>query len=222
LIKKLLVKVGAHCGDRPIQSLDSVASYLYVGHWMTAHGFRPAKPARSREELFEGAALDFANRKVLYLEFGVAFGDSMRYWAHLLRNDASHLHGFDSFEGLPTDWSRSLVRGTYSTGGAVPDISDRRVQFFKGLFQETLPLYVFPEYEALVINIDCDLYASAAFVLNCLRQRVGPGTYVYFDEFCDRSNELRAFDDFIAVTGKHFQLLGATDTFRHVMFQCVA
>ena len=220
-IKKLLVKLGPICGDGLIEDLDSAVSYLSVGHWMRIHNFRLAKPARSREDLFDLVATRFADERVLYLEFGVAFGESMRYWARLLRNGASHLHGFDSFEGLPSDWNRSLVKGAFSTGGSIPDIPDGRVKFFKGLFEEMLPLYSFPEYKVLVINIDCDLYASAAFVLTYLKKRIQRGTYISFDEFCDRANELRAFHDFIGATGKHFQLVGASETFRHVMFQCV-
>ncbi len=94
-------------------------------------------------------------------------------------------------------------------------------KFFKGPFEETLPNYVLPDHEMLVINIDCDLYLSASFVLKSLAKYVCRGTYIYFDEFCDRSNELRAFNDFVASTGKRFRPVGASRTYCHVVFECL-
>ena len=49
------------------------------------------------------------------------------------------------------------------------------------LLVQTLPKYVPPDYETLVINIDidCDLYYSASFVLNALSEYVRPGTFIY-------------------------------------------
>jgi len=45
------------------------------------------------------------DKKVLYMEFGVAYGASIRYWSRELKNPTSVFHGFDSFEGLPeTRW----------------------------------------------------------------------------------------------------------------------
>ena len=188
---------------------------------MAANGFYTSNRIDGRLELYQRLAARIADKRVLYLEFGVAFGDSMRHWSRLLRNDRSHLHGFDSFEGLPSNWHAFAPKGTYSTAGVIPRIDDARVVFFKGLFEETLPRYVFPDYEVLVINIDCDLYRSAFFVLDFLRERIRPGTYILFDEFLDRANEQRAFDDFLTLTGSHFRLLGATKTFMQVAFECI-
>jgi hypothetical protein len=77
-----------------------------------------------------------------------------------------------------------------------------------------------PGYEALVINIDCDLYPSAIFVLNSLAPYIRPGTFLYFDEFAF-DNELRAFHEFQATTGKRFALLAATKAYAQVAFQCL-
>lgn len=75
----------------------------------------------------------------------------MRQWSKLLRNPASTLHGFDSFLGLPHDWTlEGHERGYFSTEGQVPEIDDPRVRFFVGWFEETLPQYEWPEHEVLV------------------------------------------------------------------------
>ena len=221
-IRMSLIWLGSVCGDRPAHVLNSAVNYMAVGRWMAANGFYTSDRVSRRLELYRRLAAQIADKRVLYLEFGVSFGDSIRQWSKLLKNESAQLHGFDSFEGLPSNWHSFAPKGTYSTGGMIPKVDDPRVKFFKGLFEETLPEYVFPDYEVLVINIDCDLYTSASFVLNYLRERIRPGTYILFDEFLDRANEQRAFDDFVTATGAHFRLLGATKTFMQVLFECIS
>jgi len=221
LPKVCLIKLGSLCGELTIHYMNSVVSYIEVGRWMAARGFYTSKRCDGPRDVFEAIATEVAGKKALYLEFGVASGDSIRHWSRLIKNEESSLHGFDSFEGLPLDWNPKSRKGAFSTGGAIPEIADPRVKFFKGWFEETLPPYVFPSYEALVINIDCDLYSPTAFVLTSLREHIRPGTYLYFDEFCDRGNELKAFDDFIVSTGKRFRLVAASKIFRNVAFQCL-
>lgn len=50
-------------------------------------------------------AESIADRDVLRLEFGIRKGVPIRQWSRLLRNPRSVLHGFDSFFGLPHDWT---------------------------------------------------------------------------------------------------------------------
>jgi Macrocin-O-methyltransferase (TylF) len=222
LVKKLLLRLGSFCGPTFLQRFDSSLTYLELGHWMKERGLSTAEHVESREELFSRLAARIREKHVLYLEFGVASGDSIRYWSQLLRNPHSHLHGFDTFEGLPFDWKQDLKKGAFSTLGKSPEIEDPRVKFYEGLFEETLPHYRLPEYDVLVINIDCDLYSSALYALKSLAPHVSRDTYIYFDEFSDRNNELRAFNDFLVSTGKRFRTFAATQTYSHIIFECVS
>ncbi len=73
---------------------------------------------------------------------------------------ASILHGFDSFEGSPEafdDAGGKYARGSFSTDGQVPRLDDPRAEIFKGWFNQTLPGYIPPDDDVLVINIDADL-----------------------------------------------------------------
>lgn len=218
-VKTALTRLGERCSPQTIHRLNAVVNYLEVGRWMRAHGFATSPRVDTREEIFELIARDVADEEVLYLEFGVYEGASMRVWSRLLRNERSQLHGFDSFEGLPEEWSLEEGRGHFSTGGEPPELDDPRVRFFKGWFEDTLPAYEPPPHERLVVNVDADLYASAALVLATVEGLLVPGSYLYFDELNDRVHELRAFDEFLARTGMRFSTVAASHELSHVAFR---
>jgi hypothetical protein len=217
--KYFLTRFGAFLSPRAVYGLNASTNYLEVGRWMRAKGYDTRRRFSRREELFDLVGKQVGNREVLYLEFGVFQGAATRYWSKLLINPNSKLHGFDSFEGLPEDWLPHRNKGHFAADGAIPQISDSRIRFFKGWFDEILPNYKCPPHEVLVINIDADLYSSTISVLKALRVNIVPGTYIYFDEFNHRDHELRAFEEFISETGMTFSLLGATHTLEHVVFR---
>ncbi len=212
MTKYLLTELGRMLPAPLLGRIDNALNYLTVGQWMRANGHSMRRRYKTREQLYDTVGAQVGTRDVLYLEFGVWQGASIRYWSKLLKNPKSKLHGFDSFEGLPEDWLQDRPKGCFSTNGQVPVIDDGRVKFFKGWFDETLRSYEVPSHEVLVINVDADLYSSTATVLNALEPYIVPGTFILFDEFHHRLHELKAFDEFIHHTGMRFKLLGATDS----------
>ena len=208
--KVLLTRLGSLCSARAIYNLNGVFNYLHVGWWLRAHGFRPDVRVGSRERLFRIIAGEISERIVLYLEFGVARGASIRHWSELLRNPNSALHGFDSFLGLPHDWSlEGHGRGHFSTGGRPPKIEDPRVRFFAGWFEETLPDYRWPEHEVLMVVMDADLYTSTSTALQYVKDRLVPGSYLYFDQFHHRCDELRALAELLDENQFTFELVAS-------------
>jgi len=205
--------------QKTVFNLNAAVNYVEVGRWMHANGFDVTHRLDRREQLFDIVGAQVGEREVLYMEFGVFQGEATRYWSRLLRNPRSKLHGFDSFEGLPENWLYELPKGHFSVEGRLPEIDDKRVQFFRGWFEQSLPNYKCPPHDVLVLNFDADLYSSTSFVLNILRDAIVPGTYIYFDEFSQQFHELRAFDEFIKTTGMKFALLGATRTLKNALFQ---
>jgi len=218
-VKQCLTHAGAACSFSTLLRLSIVLNYLWVGHWMKSRGLQVLRRVESREQVFGVAAEEIRDREVLYLEFGVYRGRSMRIWSHLLRNPRSNLHGFDSFEGLPESWELSADKGLFAMDGAVPVIQDSRVSFFKGWFSETLPQYILPPHERLFLNFDADLYSSTKTALDFLKPHISFGTYLYFDEFQAREHELKAFDEFLSETGWTFQVVAATRGLTQVLFQ---
>lgn len=222
LLKYWLGRAGALVPQRAIYNLNGCINYLETGRWLHVNGYRVPRRVERREQLFDLMARGVSQRRVLYLEFGVFEGAVTRYWSKLLRNPESNLHGFDSFEGLPEDWASSDRRkGYFSVDGRVPEIEDRRVRFYKGWFDQTLPAYQPPANDVLILILDADLYSSTRYVLERFKSEMRPGTYIYFDEFNHRFDELRAFDEFTRATGMRFAVAGASRCLDHVAFQVI-
>jgi hypothetical protein len=220
IAKVLLTRLGPACSSSLVYNLNGVFNYLHTGWWLDAHDFHPSLVFGERGEIFRCIADEVGDREVLYLEFGVATGKSIRQWSQLLHNPRAMLHGFDSFLGLPHDWSlEGHERGYFSTGGRLPKVDDPRVEFFPGRFEDTLPDYPWPEHEVLVVMMDADLYSSTATALEHVKTRLRPGSYLYFDQFHHRADELRAFAELLDETSLHFDLVAASRDLSNIAFR---
>lgn len=168
---------------------------------------------------------DYAHRSVLYeyvhsnvigdapidyLEFGVFKGESITSWASINQNSESRFFGFDCFEGLPEDFRAGELRGAFNVDGALPEINDSRINFVKGLFQDTLPDFMdrFKPKHQLVIHLDADLYSSTLFILMHLYKILKPGSILVFDEF-EKLHEFSAFHDFTRSCNRDWEFICA-------------
>ncbi|MEC7984603.1 MAG: tetratricopeptide repeat protein [Myxococcota bacterium] len=115
----------------------------------------------------------------LCIELGVRFGNSLRL---LQKYTQKEWHGFDTFQGLPTNW-HELPQGSYSTGGHIPALGDK-IRLYPGRFTYTLPEFI-PKKEGpiSILHVDCDLYESTYDALCLLNMWIRPGTIIIFDEF---------------------------------------
>jgi O-methyltransferase len=203
--------------DAGMHAVSSVLNYLTVGKYLALH--EPERFA-DRFALFDHVAAPLREKRVLYLEFGVASGSALKHWVELLSNDKTQFHGFDSFEGLPVDWIVGRPAGHFSQEGKPPEIGDPRVRFHVGWFSETLPKFLWPrDYDQLVVNFDADLYESTRDALELVEPHVKSGDLFYFDEFNHRDHELRAFDEYLKRTGANAQAIAATHDLAKVAFR---
>jgi hypothetical protein len=220
-LKTAAARAGTRIPPRVLYGVNATANYLATGAWMARHGFdRNARLGR-RFEVYDAMAARVAPERVLYLEFGVADGMSMRYWSRALAHPAAALHGFDSFEGLPADWIPGRPAGHFSQKGKAPEIDDPRVRFHRGWFEDTLPGFAPAPLERTVVNLDADLYSSTVAVLEWVEEWLRPGDLLYFDEFNHQADELRAFDEFLKRSGVSCALLAGTRNFAHVAFEVI-
>ncbi|HLJ21868.1 MAG TPA: class I SAM-dependent methyltransferase [Stellaceae bacterium] len=173
---------------------------------------------RDRWELLLHAARS-APEQGLMLEFGVADGASLRYLASRV---ARPFHGFDSFEGLPEDWSGTFERkGKFGRSGTLPPMP-ANVRLYPGWFADTLPRFLGEHAGDGVafVHIDCDIYASTVTVLAQLGDRLRSGAILVFDEYFNYPNwqrhEWRAFQEFVRDTGVAYTYLGFAQKNGHV------
>jgi hypothetical protein len=210
--------LGARVPAHLISKASTLAGWLEMGRWMQEQSCYPLQTLRDRYAIFDLIASEVVNRRVLYLEFGVYQGESMRYWSNLLKNPESILHGFDSFEGLPERWG-DAPKGYFSKSGQIPKIHDKRVEFFKGWFKNTLLEYRLPAHDVLVLNMDADLYSSTKFVLDRLAGSLAVGDWLYFDEFSGWQHEFRAFREFVEETRMRFEAIAGSNHLAKIAFR---
>ena len=158
-----------------------------------------------------------------YIEFGVASGDSLRWWVENNRNQSSRFIGFDTFSGLPENWG-TVEKGTFSTQGKTPEINDQRVSYKIGMFQSTLGdfLKTFPLTRKKVIHLDADLYSSTLYVLTTLAGQLRKGDILILDDFAKwrtTNHVFRAFCDFLSAFNLKYRFLGASDQFEQVAIE---
>jgi O-methyltransferase len=202
---------------REIPLLDVLNENSRLAKWIGKHKNLPRFDDRSAFYQYL-AETNVAGNAIQYLEFGVHQGASIAEWARLNSNPESRFFGFDSFEGLPEHWNRRAPKGTFSLRGKLPELSDPRITLIKGWFHETLPGFLdrFEPSERIVINIDCDLYSGALYILTMLHPHLHDGTIVIFDEFCNPHNEFRAFSDYVRSYCRDYEVVAWAHYAQHV------
>jgi hypothetical protein len=175
-----------------------------------------------REKLYEFVInQQYLNSFVIdYLEFGVAAGNSFKWWVNHLENKDNRFFGFDTFDGLPENWGMFYKAGELNS--EIPCIDDDRVLFIKGLFQETLPEFLqnntIEKNRRKVIHLDADLFSSTLFVLTSLAPYLNKGDIFFFDEFNVPNHEFLAFKMFTESYYIKIEVLGAVNNFYQVAF----
>lgn len=155
-------------------------------------------------------AVDQVTRPGLMLELGVFSGKSI--WV-IAQRTPRVVHGFDSFEGLPEDWTGNKdPKGQYSTGGRMPEVP-ANVRLHRGWFSETLPGFLEAHSEEIAfMHIDCDLYSSTRTVLEATAGRLREGTVIVLDDYFNfpgwRNHEFKALQEFVRATGIEYEYIG--------------
>jgi len=173
----------------------------------------------AREQFFASAFRLLAFNQISgdYAEFGCngcnTFGIAYKYIAKY--SLSSHMHAFDSFQGLPKpqhlyDNHPQWIEGEMTTTlekfrklcryRAIPT---SKYSTYPGYYQESLNERLWPSLprDISLAYIDCDLYTSTVPVLSYLSQILKNGMILAFDDyFCcsdtQQPGEMRAFNEF--------------------------
>lgn len=195
----------------------NTVDYAMVAHLVAAKSsadYMTNHMMSAQNLVHQDTLLDFALGECvidgLVLEFGVYRGKSLRAIA---KRAGQEVHGFDSFEGLPEDWTYFQKQGRFSLQGEVPHFDEPNVRIHKGWFDQTLPRFLAEHAgPARFIHVDCDLYSSTTTVLQLLASRIVSGSIILFDEYLNypawQQHEFKAFQEFVVQTGRSYRYIG--------------
>ncbi len=154
----------------------------------------------NREMLWDNIFKRFKNKQVTVLEFGVFKGYSIEKFSQLNKNTNSRFYGFDSFKGLPENWTSDSPKGAFNMGGKIPSFNDSRIIFIDGWLQNTLSAFFAKNKlcDNMFIHFDLDIFSATLYALMEL-DRLKKPYYAVFDEFT--GHEARALYRYILISG---------------------
>ncbi|MBS1577655.1 MAG: hypothetical protein JST09_20310 [Bacteroidetes bacterium] len=155
-----------------------------------------------------------------YFEFGVAQGQSFRWFLQQNTNPDSCFFGFDTFTGLPEDFG-VYKKGMFNNNTNPPVINDSRGKFYQGLFQQTLPSFLanFDNRKKKIILMDADLFSATLYVLSSMAPFLKKGDIIFFDEFAVPSHEFKAYLDFIQSYYIDLELIASANNYYFSVFR---
>jgi hypothetical protein len=175
------------------------------------------QPLEDARNLDVGPTLDWIITKyppdpnTLWLEFGVASGNSLRVLAACYKalGGKDKIWGFDSFRGLPEAWIHAdgAPHQMMDHGGNLPihpDInSSPHIGYAVGWINETLPLFLESSLakgqKIGLLHVDVDIYSSTVHILRMATPFLAPGALLFFDEIFEvMHEEAKAFVEDIA------------------------
>jgi O-methyltransferase len=166
---------------------------------------------------------DLDQKEILYLEFGVASGQSFMWWIGHNEHPNSRFFGFDTFEGLPENCGSFYKKGDMAHDIPGLALQDPRATLIKGTFQQTLSSFNNEHLSELknkpkLIHLDADLFSSTIFVLSQLYPFLNKGDLVLFDEFNVANHEVFAYQIFTDSFYVKLRLIGAQNNFYQTAF----
>ena len=142
-----------------------------------------------------------------YVEFGVFKGSTINFIAR--RCPGNKIWGFDSFEGLPEEWTGNA--SMFNAGGRLPSVRSN-VTLVRGWFDQSLPGWLAAQPGPIAfVHIDCDIYASTKAIFDGIGPRLQPGAVIVFDEYFGypgwQQHEFKAFQEFVRNNGVEYHYL---------------
>jgi len=206
--------------------LQWVSNIIRLSKWISKHPveglndfYSPFRDYGKRYQLYQHLleTQNLSGQAVDYVELGVSRGLSFQWWVKSNSNPDSRFYGFDTFEGLPEKWGQ-FEKGSMSA--SVPQVPGDRHEFFKGLFQETLPGFLssgkMQKHKFKIIHLDADLFSSTLYALTSIHPFLNKGDILIFDEFNVPTHEFKAFMDYVDSYYVKYEVLAAVNNYFQV------
>jgi len=201
-----------------LQARSSSAEYI------STHMLTSAIALSNKKEILKLATDNITLKDGFYAEFGVYKGKSIKILAALLPN--KQIFGFDSFAGLPEDWTINHKKGHFALK-EVPSFPPN-VTAVVGLFQNSLKKTMKENNwkTAALLHLDADLFSSTQFVLKTLKKTIKPGTIIIFDEYLNypgwQNGEFLAWKNFCKTNNIKYQYLAYNRSHEQVVVKIVS
>ncbi|HEY9131808.1 MAG TPA: class I SAM-dependent methyltransferase [Dyella sp.] len=181
-ISRIYANIARHAAEHIATNIDH--AFQVEARDSSAQFVRAHMPDAARFPTRDSLLLDAVRRSAALggciCEFGVFQGHTLRLMADAAPERT--VHGFDSFEGLPSHWRSGYGKGAFKT--QVPAFRQSNVQLHVGLFEDTLgPFLEKLQPKISLAHIDCDIYPSAKFALQRIAPYLADGAIVVFDEY---------------------------------------
>jgi O-methyltransferase len=176
-----------------------------------------------REDLYAHVVkVENLNTPIDYLEFGVSRGVSFRWWVNKITDGGARFYGFDTFTGLPEAWGK-FQKGDMDNKCKPPEIDDTRVNFYQGLFQQTLTgfLKTYVPNRKRVIHLDADIYSATIYALTTMSPYIQKGDILFFDEFNVPLHEFKAFIEWTSSFYIDYEVIGSMNNFHQVALKII-
>jgi hypothetical protein len=212
------VRIGELLPGSLSRKISIVGERIALGSWFKSHFKGEIHPVNHRFELLS-IGLQEIERDFVYLEFGVASGDSMRHVADkAIEMEGVELHGFDTFTGLSESHHDAVMIGSFNQFGATPQIEG--VNWHVGFFQETF--FGDEDYleSKLFVMMDADLYSSTRYILEKIALKLKDGDLVYFDDLHIPNQERLALSEALR-KGLKLKLVGRSAEGRSALFRII-
>ncbi len=201
--------------------LSKLSKWAYDNRNIAYNDFKSKWDYKKRYPLYQWVIINEAlTGTINYLEFGVAGGESFRWFMEKNTDASSRFYGFDTFDGLPEDWG-PFKKGAFTNNNVLPEIIDSRGKFFQGLFQQTLPGFLksFDNSRRNVIMLDADLWSATLYTLATMAPYLKSGDIIFFDEFVVPTHEFKAFTDFVESHYLNLQLIATANNYYFAAFK---
>jgi len=182
------------------RAVNETADYLSASA-PSAVGLATAK------DLLRRALKAAENVQGAYAEFGVYKGATINFIADLYPK--KKIWGFDSFEGLPEEWSGNP--SIFATAGRLPNVRSN-VTLVRGWFDKSVPEWLLSQPGPIAFaHIDCDVYSSTKAIFDAIGSRLQPNAVIVFDEYFGypgwQHHEFKGFQEFVRAAGVKYRYL---------------